>query len=315
MLLLGLLIGLVLLALVIAGISVFRVDEGHVAVVTRFGAARIHHSGLLRVHGPGLHIRAPWDSIIIAPTHEQTLAFVGEQDGHRIMAADGTVLRFDCAVRWVPVVPALDRLLFDLTAPLVHIKDLFACILRAEVAAFEATQDRDDRDDHNDIPGYPHEAPDEADWIRHAGSYATIRRELTRLRTRIETACRVHIGERYGVTFIAVDIVDILPPDDLADGLNAIIQAEAESSAAFFRAQGECQQRTLSARDGVAIARAHALAAETELRTLGHHLGELERSGTLADYVARRRDETYAECRTLFLKEPPVTPHDPTGAP
>ena len=51
------------------------------------------------------------------------------------------------------------------------------------------------------------------------------------------------IGAAYGVEFIAVDIVDILPPDDLADGLNAVIQADAESAAAFFRSQGECQQR------------------------------------------------------------------------
>lgn len=287
MLPLGILLGLALIAAVLVFLSVFRVDEGEVAVLTRFGAVRHGHDGRLLFHSPGLHAKAPWDRAIIVPTHETTLSFLGEQHGLRVMAADGTILRFDCAVRWVPVVPHIDRLLFDLTNPIDHIKDLFACILRAEVAAFEAS------------PG-----PHDADWIRHAGSYATIRRELARLRRRIEAACTQRIGERYGVSFIAVDIVDIIPPDDLADGLNAVIQADAESAAMFFRAQGECQQRTLAAHDGVAIARAHAAAAETEILTLGRHLADLARSGTLADYVARRRDETHAESRTLFLNDP-----------
>lgn len=287
MLPLGVLLGLALLALAVTSLSVFRVDEGHVAVLTRFGAARHGPGAALLTHGPGLHFKAPWDRALVVPTREQTINFIGEQHGLRIMAADGTILRFDCAVRWVPVVPELERLLFDLTTPVDHVKDLFACILRAEVAAFEATP-----------------APNDADWIRHAGSYATIRRELARLRRRIEAACNERIGARYGVAFIAVDLVDITPPDDLADGLNAVIQAEAEADAAFFRAQGECQQRTLSAHDGVAIARAHAAAAEAEILTLGRHLADLARAGTLADYVARRRDETHAESRTLFLNDP-----------
>lgn len=281
MLPLGLLLGLVLLAVVLASTTVFRVDEGHVAVLTRFGAAR---PGL---HGPGLHTKAPWDRPLVVATQEQTLAFIGEQDGHKILTSDGTLLRFDCAVRWVPVTAALDRLLFDLTSPVAHIKDLFTCILRAEVASFEATS-----------------PPDDADWIRHAGSYASIRRDLPRLRRNIEAACQRRIGADYGVQFIAVDIVDIIPPDDLADGLNAIIQAEAEANAAFFRSQGECQQRVLSAHQGVTIAKSHALAAATEVSILGQHLGELARLGSLADYVARRRDETLAESRTLYLKDP-----------
>lgn len=291
MLTLGILLGIALLAAFIASNAVFRVEEGHVAVLTRFGAAR---PGL---HGPGLHAKAPWDRVLVVPTHEQTLAFVGEHDGLHILAGDGTLLRFDCAVRWVPEVPELDRLLFDLNNPIPHVKDRFACILRAEVAAFEATSEQS------------------ADWIRHAGSYATIRRDLARLRDNIEAACQRRIGPAYGVRFIAVDIVDILPPDDLADGLNAVIQADAESAAAFFRSQGECQQRVLSAEAGVEIARANARAAETELRTLGHHLGQLAANGTLADYVARRRDETLAESRTLFLKDEasPLTRKDPAA--
>lgn len=285
MLSLGLLIGFGLLALALVAASLVRVDEGHVAVLTRFGAARRRGAELL-LCGPGLHFKAPWDRSLIVPTHEQTLSFVGEQAGHRVMAADGTLLRFDCAVRWVPALPALERLLFDLRAPVPHIQELFACILRAEVAAFESAG-----------------GPGDADWIRHAGSYATIRRELGRLRDRIEAACRERIGGRYGVEFIAVDIVDIIPPDELADGLNAVIQAENESDGAFYRAQGECQQRVLAARSGVAIARAHAEAAETELRVLAGHLESLARDGVLSDYVARRRDEVLAESRALYLNE------------
>ncbi|MDF2695628.1 MAG: hypothetical protein K0S65_4011, partial [Labilithrix sp.] len=102
---------------------------------------------------------------------------------------------------------------------------------------------------------------------------------------------------------------DILPPDELADALNAVIQANSEADALVHRAEAECQQRILAAERGVAIAGARSQAIETEIRKLCTFLEDLDRKGVLDAYVARRRSEVTSESRTLFLKEPSATGH------
>jgi regulator of protease activity HflC (stomatin/prohibitin superfamily) len=106
------------------------------------------------------------------------------------------------------------------------------------------------------------------------------------------------------VRFNAVDLADILPPDEIADGLNAVINARTEVETRYLRAEGECQQRLLASEKGVEIARARALAVETEIRTLAGFLGDLKQQGTLDLYVSRRRAEVLSESRAVFVKEP-----------
>ena len=128
------------------------------------------------------------------------------------------------------------------------------------------------------------------------------RRDST-LNERIEAFCRLKIDDHYGVRFNAVDLADILPPDELADALNAVMQARSEANAKLHRAEAECQQRILSAQRGVGIATVRAKAVETEIRKLCSFLEELDRQNVLDAYVARRRSEVTSESRTLFLRE------------
>jgi regulator of protease activity HflC (stomatin/prohibitin superfamily) len=212
------------------------------------------------------------------------------------MADDGTILRLDSFVRYVPVKEELYEFLFGLERPLEHITGLFTCLLRNEIANF---RDR----------GTQEMASGEAnlsvrfDFASQAGSYALIRRERKLLNEHIEGFCRERIDNRYGVRFNAVDLADILPPDELADALNAVIQARSEADRHLHEAEGACQQRVLAAERGVSIAAARSQAIETEIRKICSFLDELDRKGVLAAYVARRRAEVTSESRTLFLKE------------
>lgn len=273
----------------------FRVGEGHLAVRTTFGAAEtVGDSQRLRTWGPGLHRKAPWQEAVIVPMMEQSLDLAGETGGRTAMAEDGTILRFDSILRYEPVEAELARFLFGLRSPKEHITGLFTCLLRNEIANFRAP-----RGEAQIAPSGRH------DFALEAGSYAVIRRERAKLNAQIERFCREQIGGRYGVRFNAVDLTDILPPDEIADGLNAVIHARNDAETRYLRAEGECQQRLLASERGVDIARARASAIETEIRTLARALDELRRQGTLGLYVTRRRAEVLSESRAVYVKEAP----------
>ncbi|MBU8899129.1 SPFH domain-containing protein [Corallococcus sp. M34] len=265
----------------------FQVEQGQLAVLTSFGRAvhREEDSQRLRTYGPGLHRKRPWEKVIHVPMMEQNLDLSGEEGGRTAMAADGTLLRLDSILRYVPVERELSHFLFGLRSPIEHITGLFTCLLRNEIANFR-------------------EAPDKApSGAEEPGSYALIRRERRMLNARIEEFCRTRIGRRYGVGFNAVDLTDVLPPDELADALNAVIQARSEADATHARAEAETQQRVLAAERGLAIARAHSKAVETEIGTLGRYLSELAQKNTLHHYVARRRSEVTSDARTIYRKD------------
>jgi regulator of protease activity HflC (stomatin/prohibitin superfamily) len=141
------------------------------------------------------------------------------------------------------------------------------------------------------------------DFAKEGGSYAQIRSERGLLNRRIEDFCREQIGDRYGVHFNAVDLVDILPPDELAEALNAVMNAQTDAEAQYFRAEAETQKNVLSATEGVEIARLRAHAVEVEILKLGEYLKTLKQTGTLADYVQRRKNEVMSQSRTVYVKE------------
>lgn len=287
MLLIGFAVGTAIILARLGFASFFRVEQGHLAVLTRFGRALEKAPGRLKTFEPGLHRKWPWDHVHVVPIKEQSVDLSGETGGRTAMAEDGTTLRFDSILRHVPVEAELHHFLFGLRSPMDHVTGLFTCLLRNEIANFRAP------------------VPSPAD--EEAGSYALIRRERRLLNQRIEDFCRTQIGERYGVRFNAVDLTDILPPDELADALNAVIQSRAEADAMYARAQSECQQQVLASERGVEIAKARAKAVETEIDALAGFLRELDEKGTLQMYVDRRRAEVLAESKTFYLK--------PTGAP
>lgn len=281
----GFLCGLGVLALALLSRCFFRVPEGHLAVLSSFGRAISEGKDprVLRIHPAGLNRKAPWHHVHVVPMMEQNLDLSGDHRGLTAMTEDGTLLRFDSILRFSPQRERLYDYLFELRAPMEHITGLFACLLRNEIANFR---------------------PDAEGPTTEVGSYSLLRRDRQRLHSLIERFVRERIGEHYGVRFHAVDLTDILPPDELADALNAVINARAEADALHARAEADNQQKLLAAERGVAIARAQAHAAAEEARRLAAHLRRLDEAGVLDEYIARRRAEVYGESRSLFIHEP-----------
>lgn len=297
MLMLGLAVGVMVCVLMVAFRCTFRVEEGHLAVLVTFGRAETKGGKRkLVTYGPGLHAKKPWQKVVSVSIKEQNLDLNAEEGGGTAMADDGTILRLDSFVRYVPVEEVLYEHLFGVERPLEHITGLFTCLLRNEIANFRGPRSDDEGEESAALST-------RFDFGGQAGSYALIRRERKLLNDRIQNFCHAKIDNRYGVRFVAVDLADILPPDELADALNAVMQAQSEAEASLFRAEGECQQRILASEQGVRIARTRANAVEIEIRGLASFLDDLASKGVLDAYVARRRVEVTSESRALFLKE------------
>jgi regulator of protease activity HflC (stomatin/prohibitin superfamily) len=282
----GIILGVVLWLLWLAKDCFFRVEEGQLAVLTRFGGAR-KHNGELVTYGPGLHGKWPFEKALIVSLREQLFALSGEGGAEPVMLNDGTVIRVDGMLRYVPEAHQLERFLFGMHHPQEHLAGLFSCLMRNEVANVKV-----------DRSAAALSVPDE----EVGGAYALLRKSRRLVNERISAFCQANLGERYGVRFTAVDLTDIHPPDELADALNAVMRARALVDELRFRAESGCAQRVLAAEAGVSIAELRASAVEVEMVTLGKHLESLAADGVLKTYVQRRRDEVLADVRTVYMK-------------
>jgi len=285
---LGLLIGAALYLVWLAKDCFFRVEEGQLAVLSRFGGALRDAGGGLRTFGPGLHGKWPFDVAHVVSLREQLVTLSGEKGGEPVMLNDGNVIRLDAMLRYGVERDGVEHFLFGMHHPQEHLTGLFSCLMRNEVANVKAPPNK----------GAALTQVDDA-----GGAYALVRRERQLLNQRIADFARQALGGHYGVRFNAVDITDLHPPDELADALNAVMSARAGADELRFRAESECAQRLLAAEKGVEIARLKAEAVEAEMTALGAHLGTLAQQGVLDDYVARRRAEVLSDVRTVYLRD------------
>lgn len=288
MFLIGLGVGIALFLAWTAKDCVFRVEEGQVAVVLRFGAGRHDEAGRLLLLGPGLHFKWSFEEVRIVSLREQLVTLGGQDGAEPVMLNDGTVIRLQSMLRYAPQRDGIAKYLFGLHHRKEHVAGLFSSLLRNEIANVKAAS-----------------APKELTLLNDGmdGSFALVRRDRNLLNKRIGDFAKTELGDRYGVNFEAVDITDIHPPEEMADALNAVMSARAEADAIRFRAESECAQRVMAAERGVQIARTKASAIEAEIDQLGPHLATLAQAGVLPAYVARRKAEVLSESRTVYLKE------------
>ena len=265
----------------------FRVEEGHVAVVTRFGAARHGPDGKLALFGPGLHFKWAFEEVKVVSLREQLITLGGEQGAEPMMLNDGTVIRLQSMLRYAPRRDGISKYLFGLHHRREHVAGLFSSLLRNEIANVKGPVLKADLKTLTEDLG---------------GSFALVRRDRKLLNDRIGEFAKKELGD-YGVHFEAVDITDIHPPDELADALNAVMSARAEAESMRFRGQSDCAQKVLAAEQGVEIARTRASAVEAEIDELARHLAQLDKAGVLEAYLSRRRAEVMSESRTVYLNE------------
>ncbi|MBM4344964.1 MAG: SPFH domain-containing protein [Deltaproteobacteria bacterium] len=261
----------------VAAKCTFRVQEGELATLTRFGAALRDPEGKVRTFEPGLHFKAPWEKVRRAPVREQTLQLASQLGGTTAIARDGTLVRFDGVLRHAADPSRLEVHLFGCERPDDHLGSYFMCLVRNEIANY----------------GGDDEAGGEVAWTQ-------LRRDSRQLSDRIEAQCAA-VGDRYGVVFNGVDLKDILPPDALVEALNAVMNAKTEAEAAYALAEADAARRILAAEQSVEVARRKAAAAETEIEEIATALAGLQRDGVLWAYVERRRAEVLSQAKHLLV--------------
>lgn len=252
-----------------------RVNEGFVGVATTFGKPECLANGKLKLFGPGLHIHTPWTQMKMISVMEQLV----DLNELQAIASDGTTLRVDAKLRMSVSRDSLFSYLFDLKQPAAHIKNLFTCLLRGEVANFKTKSSA-----HDGI------------------SFVGLRQNRLEFNNCLQDVCVDRFDQCYGVTFRSADVTNIKPPPELDSALNAVQRAQAEAATLKLRTQSACEQKVVAASENVEIAREHAMATETEIKTLGNILHDLKIKNTLQSYLERRRSEVVANSKLLFFK-------------
>ncbi len=278
---LGLAIGGVLVAIYLVARAGFRVDNGNVAVLSIFGRLVRDAAGVVETHGPGLHGKRPWAQAIQVSLAERSLSAGDPQAALEVLAGDGTRIRVNARLRYQVHPDHLARFLTESKHATEQLCSLFQLTVREQIARFA-------------------QRPDEL------SAYTALRLRISELQRQVEGAIQPAALAEHGITVIAVDVLQIDPPDELVDALNAVITAESEAQALVARTDLSSQQRVISAEQAVAIANARALAVESEIRTVGEELAVLAEQGVLRDYVARRRAEVLGGSRRLYLNHQPT---------
>ena len=277
----GLAIGVALVALYGFWRGAFRVDNGTVGVLTVFGKFVTDEHGAVRTFPPGLHGKAPWAHPNVLSLAERSLAFDDKNTAIEALAADGTRIRVNARLRFKVDEARAARFLADSKDAIEHLAGLFQLTVREQVARF-------------------------AQRAEELSAYTALRLRMSELQLRIQDAMKGTAHEEYGIVVVAVDLIQIDPPEELIDALNAVITAESEANALVARTELSSQQRTLAAEQAVAIANARALAVESEIRTVGGELAILADQGVLRDYVARRRIELLGGSRRVYVNHQPT---------
>lgn len=285
-LLIGIALGLVAVAAFAFVRAGFRIENGNIGVLSVFGQF-VRDGKQVRTFGPGLHWKAPWAQVSHVSLAERSLS-VGAQGGFgeqgadsrgssvEVLASDGTRIRVNARLRFRVDPARVDVFLADSKHAIEHLIGLFQLTVREQIARFE-------------------QKPDEL------SAYTALRLRMNELQQRTLDALATQALTEYGIVVSAVDLLQIDPPEELVDALNAVITAESEANALVARTELSSQQRVLSAEQSVAIANARALATESEIRTIGAELAVLAEQGVLRDYVARRRAEVMGGSRRVYL--------------
>ena len=284
-------IGVILVLAVLAAISVKTVREGEVGVRLSFGAAERTRDGALRLRSPGLHWVLPWMRLETVNIAEQVTDLSAALP--QTMAADGTVLRLNWSARHQVERTRVDTYLFGLRQPRAHVEGIVACHLRNQLATMTAMSLRQDG---NLV------ATEGGPAVAHAGSFAYLRRKRGDVSRQFVADHRASMLANYGTDVGALDLLDVDPPEALADALNAVVRAEAEADENFFRASSECKQTVLAADHSLQLATTRAHAVQKEIETLGQYLEGLRVNQQLESYVQRRQHEVLKGARTTYVR-------------
>lgn len=266
----------------------FQVQEGQIAVIISFGKAKsidISNNNL-KIYNSGLHLKLPWEKVKKISIKEQILDLTMSESGTMLMTTDGTLLKIEAKLRYTPILTNIYSLLFSMEKPYEHIKNFFNGLMHQEIGKFSNTT----------------ALSSDKDLQMRKGTYAILRTERGHLNLQINDLFSNKFREQYGFQFEGIDIIDIIPPEELAQALNAVIHAQTEAEKNFALKEAECEQKLLAAKKGIEIAKSKAKSVKAEILTQAKILEKLNNVGTLQEYIQRRETEVYSEAKLSYIK-------------
>jgi len=274
----GILIGISFAVLLLSFFSWFSVSEGHIASLSRFGKAIRNDDGRLKLWKPGVHRKLPWEKVHSLSVMEKVLELSDHLHPFHTMARDGTTLSLQASVRLIPDLEHAEALIYGIENPIGQIRDYLSCVLRSEIANFGNEYDPGD-------------------------VFIQLRNQQAKLRAAFELAASDELCKNYGVKLLGLDLVDMTPPQELANAMNSVQTARADSESLIARAHAVREKRVYSAKMRLEVSQKESSAAELEMVTIGEHLQSLSSNGTLKNYVDRRVTEVFKQSKLSIVKQ------------
>jgi regulator of protease activity HflC (stomatin/prohibitin superfamily) len=282
----------------------------------RFGYPQV------RVIGPGVHLRLPWQLVHRVSVATETVSIAYDPDdpqangGGAVLDAvtrDQLNTGFTGQLRFAVSERNLYAYLFGVRNPVSHVMGYFVSVLRDRVAHFEAPRTGWGSQLAGGgalvaaLPGFPG-APAPAapaalgtDLEDAQGiSINDLRKNLSDLNDHMMEEC-VSSVVRYGIGLDAVLITGIDPPPEIESALAAINTAHNQVSSEISLAQAAADQKIVQSRKAVEIETLRAQAEVEPLVALAGQLRELRAQGpgTLALYLRNARVELFGRTKSL----------------
>lgn len=244
----------------------------------------------LKVVGPGLHFKWPWEQVHRASIAIETvnMAFDPETPSAN---ANGTILDavtkdhlnigLTGQLRFRVSEQNLYAYLFGVKHPIVHVMGYFVSVLRQLIANFEGPVGRTATAHADD--GSPAPAA-----VEGSVSINDLRKNLRDINERMFEECQC-AAARYGMVLDASLITGIEPPHEVDAALAAINTAHNHVSSEISLAQATADQRIVESRRAVEIETLKAQAEVQPLLALAQQLRELRAHGALEGYLRNVR--------------------------
>jgi regulator of protease activity HflC (stomatin/prohibitin superfamily) len=257
----------------------------------------------VRVVGPGVHRKLPWQSV-----HKMSVATVivsiaydpDEPEANH----GGTVLDavtkdqlntgFTGQLRYTVSERNLYAYLFGVKDPVSHVMGYFVSVLRDRVANFSAP-----RPDPV-APAPPGEEPTDLESVQGI-SINDLRKNLSDLNDHMNQEC-ASAAARYGIALDAVLITGIDPPPEIESALAAINTAHNQVSSNISLAHAAADQKIVQSRRAVEIETLNAQAEVEPLLAMAEQLRELrsQGDGALDLYIRNVRLGLFSKARNVF---------------
>jgi regulator of protease activity HflC (stomatin/prohibitin superfamily) len=259
---------------------------------------------ILKVIGPGLHFKLPWEKIFKVSIATETMNMAFDPESPRANH-DGTVLEavtrdqlnigLKGQIRFRVSERNLYAYFFGIRNPIAHVMGYFVSILREKIANFEGQTSL-----KKEISP---EAQAQEIHVTETVSVNDLRKNLRDINDILVQECQVSEA-RYGMILDASLITGIEPPQEVDSALAAINTAYNNVSSEISLAKASADQTIVQSRRAVEIETLKAQAEVEPLLALSTQMRELKNSGpgVLSSFVRNVKLNTFKVAKKIVIE-------------